>query len=163
MRPSFFWDVTQCRWVVSYWCFQMTHQSLLHPWRWDMGLTGCPKTSVTTNLYCVTSQKRRHCCQNDWVIIMLQVITDFVKSEPSSDSETSADSDHETVSIKQEEACALQTFPNKITESGVSHICAYVSWTYSIIANVENVSKFHISWNDRNKSEFCWKKNMKAG
>jgi len=58
---------------------------------------------------------------------MLQVITDFVKSEPSSDSETSADSDHETVSIKQEEACALQTFPNKITESGVSHICAYVS------------------------------------
>ena len=38
---------------------------------------------------------------------MLQVITDFIKSEPSSDSETSADSDHETVGIKQEEACAL--------------------------------------------------------
>jgi fatty acid-binding protein DegV len=56
---------------------------------------------------------------------MLQVITDFIKSEPSSDSETSADSDHETVGIKQEEACALQTFPTKITESEVSHVCQW--------------------------------------
>ena len=52
---------------------------------------------------------------------------DFIKSEPSSDNETSADSDHETVSLKQEEACALQTFPTKITESEVSHVCACVS------------------------------------
>jgi hypothetical protein len=58
---------------------------------------------------------------------MLQVVTDFIKSEPSSDSETSADSDRETVSVKQEEVCALQTFPTKITESEVSHVCAYVS------------------------------------
>jgi hypothetical protein len=66
---------------------------------------------------------------------MLQVITDFIKSEPSSDSETSADSDHETVSIKQEEACALQTFPTKITESEVSPVCACVSWMYGILVN----------------------------
>ena len=26
---------------------------------------------------------------------------------------------------------------------------------YSIVANIGNVSKFHISWNDSNKSEFC--------
>jgi hypothetical protein len=58
---------------------------------------------------------------------MLQIITDFIKSEPSSDSETSTDSDHETVSIKQEEVCALKTFPTKITESEVSLVCAYVS------------------------------------
>jgi hypothetical protein len=58
---------------------------------------------------------------------MLQVIMDSIKSEPSADSVTSADSVHETVSIKQEEACALQTLPTTITESEVSHICAYVS------------------------------------
>ena len=83
---------------------------------------------------------------------MLQVIMDFIKSEPSSDNETSADSDHETVSLKQEEACALQTFPTKITESEVSHVCACVSWMYNIKANVKNVSKFHISWNYSNIS-----------
>jgi hypothetical protein len=55
---------------------------------------------------------------------MLQVLTDFVKSEPSSNSETSADSDHGTVSIKQEDACILQTFSTKITESEVSHASA---------------------------------------
>jgi hypothetical protein len=61
---------------------------------------------------------------------MLQVITDFIKSEPRSNRETyhaSSESDHETVSIKQEEDSALQTFPTKITESEVNRVCVHVS------------------------------------
>ena len=145
----------QCRWVVSYLCFQMT-SVLSAPTK--MGLTGCPKILVTTSLCCVTSQKSRHCCHNNWVIKILQVITDFIKSEASSNSETSADSDHETFSIKQEEACALQTFPTKITESEVSHACPYVSWMYSIIGNVQNISKFCVSWNVTVTNQNCVEK-----
>jgi hypothetical protein len=42
LRSSLFWDVTQCRLVVSYHCFRTTYQShfqgsigLLDPVRWD--------------------------------------------------------------------------------------------------------------------------------
>jgi hypothetical protein len=53
MSSFLFWDVMQCRLVVSYRCFRTTSQSHLQ----GDGLIGCPKTQLTTNLNCITSQK----------------------------------------------------------------------------------------------------------
>ena len=45
LKSLLFWNVTQCRLVVSYWSFKATFQSLLHmsgsprlldPWRWNL-------------------------------------------------------------------------------------------------------------------------------
>jgi hypothetical protein len=60
MRSSLFLDVMQYRLVVSYWCFGTTNRYHLQgsvAWPLKKGGTVRPKTSVTTNQCCVTSQK----------------------------------------------------------------------------------------------------------
>ena len=52
MRSSLFWDVTQRRVIVIE---VLEEAGLLDTCRWDP--IGCPETSVTINLRCVTSQK----------------------------------------------------------------------------------------------------------
>jgi hypothetical protein len=61
------------------------------------------------------------------LIFILQVVMDFIKAEISSDSEaclTSCDSDHEQISVKEEEESVL-TFPvqkaDKEVDDAVSH------------------------------------------
>lgn len=55
---------------------------------------------------------------------------DFIKSEPSSSSETchtSSDSDSEMVRVKEEEDSTLQTFPTEISESEVHNdVCLLI-------------------------------------
>ena len=60
MRSSLFWDVTQCRLVVTNVSGQLTAPIFKGQAVKDHGKMGpisCPETSVTTNLHCVTSQK----------------------------------------------------------------------------------------------------------
>jgi hypothetical protein len=55
LRTSLFWNVTQCRLVVSYWRFGTTYLFLLQgssgssctAWPFKMGPISCPETSVT--------------------------------------------------------------------------------------------------------------------
>lgn len=63
---------------------------------------------------------------------------DFIKSEPSSSSETchtSSDSDSEMGRVKEEEDSTLQTFPTEISESEVHNdVCLCL-----LIMNIEGV------------------------
>ena len=71
MKFSLFWDVIQCRLVVSFWRFRTTYRfqlqasssprrmTVLHdPWRWDQYIV--PKCQyLTTNIRCITFQKSK--------------------------------------------------------------------------------------------------------
>jgi hypothetical protein len=78
MKPGLFWDFTQCRVVVCWWCLGTTYWFRLQGWvsprrtagPMKMGPSGCPKTLVKTTIpRCVLSQNRADlkiaCCQRN--------------------------------------------------------------------------------------------------
>lgn len=61
----------------------------------------------------------------DWVFLILQEILDFLKSEPSSNREmchTSCDSDHEKITVKEENDSMLRAFQIEKTDNEVSDL-----------------------------------------
>ena len=61
----------------------------------------------------------------DWVFLILQEILDFIKSEPSSNREmchTSCDSNHEKITMREENDSMLRKFPIKKTNNEVNDL-----------------------------------------
>jgi hypothetical protein len=68
-----------------------------------------------------SSYVEHHFC-HEWVILILQLANDFIKSEADDNSETSptsSDSDHEVISVKEDED-SMATLPVKEAEHVVS-------------------------------------------
>jgi hypothetical protein len=77
---------------------------------------------------------------NDSIILILQVIMDFIKSEPNSDSEaclTLSHSENGIFGIKEEDDPLLITSPVIKTENEVMFCFALcISWRYALVSNI---------------------------